>query len=118
VRVHAVPEWSIDEDRPTKRHGIEDMVSSRDISSDANTDLGDEVCTPWLLQSATTLEENESQSSGVLIRREDGALSSSVLFGEGDYEKSGSVQIRLGDKERICSVQVGPEDKVVQIFGA
>jgi hypothetical protein len=29
-----------------KRHGIEDMVSSRDTSSDTSTDLCDEVRTP------------------------------------------------------------------------
>jgi hypothetical protein len=35
--VHVVPEWSTDKDRPTKRHGIEEMVSSRDTSSDTST---------------------------------------------------------------------------------
>jgi hypothetical protein len=54
--VHYVPEWSTNEDRPTKRHGIEEMVSNSDII----TDLSDEFHTPWLLW------------SGALIKREDG----------------------------------------------
>jgi hypothetical protein len=72
VGEYVVPEWSTDEDRPTKRCGIEDMVSSRDTNSDTSMGLGDEVHTPWLLQSVATLEEDEAQSSGALIRREDG----------------------------------------------
>jgi hypothetical protein len=55
VEEYVVPEWSTDEDRPTKRHGIEDMVSSRDTSSDTSKGLGDEVHTPWLLQECHNL---------------------------------------------------------------
>jgi hypothetical protein len=56
VGVHAVPEWSTNEHRLVKRHGIEEMVSNRDMSSDTSMDLGDEVYTPWLFQSVATLE--------------------------------------------------------------
>jgi hypothetical protein len=103
VGVDVVPEWSTDEDRPAKRHGIEEMVSSRDTSSDTSTDLGDEVHPLWLLWSVTTLEEDEVQSSGALIRREDGAQSSSVLIGESDYAQGGSAQM---DWEMKCEVVV------------
>jgi hypothetical protein len=48
-------EWRTDDDMPSKRHGIEEMVSSRDISSDTSTDLDDEFFTPCMLRSATTL---------------------------------------------------------------
>jgi hypothetical protein len=53
---YVVPEWRTDVDRLAKRCGIEDMLSS----SNTNKCLGDEVCTPWLLQGVTTLEVNES----------------------------------------------------------
>jgi hypothetical protein len=68
--VYVMPAWIMDEDRPAKRHGIEEMVSSGDASSDTSTDLGDEVLTPWILRSAATLEEYEAQSCGALIRRD------------------------------------------------
>jgi hypothetical protein len=56
VEEYVVPERSTYEDRPTKRHGIEDRVSSGDTSSSSSSGgvcsskgLGDEVHTPWLL---------------------------------------------------------------------
>jgi hypothetical protein len=60
VGEYVLPEWITNEDRPTKRRGIEDMVSSRDTSGDKILGLGDKVYTPWLLWSATTLEEDEA----------------------------------------------------------
>jgi hypothetical protein len=48
AKEYVVPKWIINEDRPAKRCGIEDMVSSMDTSSDTSTNLGDEVNTPWL----------------------------------------------------------------------
>jgi hypothetical protein len=51
-----VLEWIINNDRPIKRCSIEEMMSSRNTSSDTSTDLGDELCTPWLLRSVATLE--------------------------------------------------------------
>jgi hypothetical protein len=68
AKEYVVPEWSTYEDRPMKRRVIEDRVSNGDTNSDSSKGLGDEVHTPWLLQSATTLEEDEAQSSGVMIR--------------------------------------------------
>jgi hypothetical protein len=91
VEEYVVPEWSTDEDRPVKRHGIEDRVFNGDTNSDISKSLGDEVCTPWLLYSAAILEEDEAQTSGALIRGNDGTQSSSALFREEDITQSGSV---------------------------
>jgi hypothetical protein len=44
--VDSMMEWSIEENRTKKRCGIEDIMSSRDTSSDTSTYLGDEVCAP------------------------------------------------------------------------
>jgi hypothetical protein len=56
-----------------KRCGIEDRVSSGDTSSDSSKGLGDEVTHPLVVaECATTLEEDEAQSSGALIRGKDG----------------------------------------------
>jgi hypothetical protein len=63
-----------------KRCCVEEMMSSRDTSSENSTDLGDEVCTPCILWSDATLEEDETHSSGMLIEREDVIQSSSVLI--------------------------------------
>jgi hypothetical protein len=110
VRVDVVPEWSTDEDRPAKGHGKEEMVSSRDTSSDTSIDLGDKVNTPWILWSVATLEKYEAQNSGVLIRREDGTQSSSLLIGESDFSQDGSAHIGLEDEAWIGSVRIGPEE--------
>jgi hypothetical protein len=95
VGVDVVPKWSADEGRPMKRHGVEEMVSSRDTSSETSMDLGDEVHPLWILQSATTLEEDGVQRSGALIRREDGAQSSSVLSRGRNSVQGGIAHIRL-----------------------
>jgi hypothetical protein len=55
-------EWSTDEDRPTKRLGIEDTSSNNSDSEG----LGDEAHTLWLLQYATTLKEKKC--STVVVR--------------------------------------------------
>jgi hypothetical protein len=57
VGVDVVPEWSTNDDRPEKRCGIEEMVSSRDTNSDIIMDLGDKVHPLCMLQSAKKLEE-------------------------------------------------------------
>jgi hypothetical protein len=36
-----MPKWITDKDRISKRHGIEEMVSGRDTSSDSITNLGE-----------------------------------------------------------------------------
>jgi hypothetical protein len=59
-------------------------VSSSDTSSDTSTNLSEKVCTPWMFQSVSNLQEYEAQRNGVLIRREYLTQSSSVLFGEDD----------------------------------
>ena len=68
---YVVPEWSTEKDRPVKKHGIEEMVSSRDTSSDTSMEIGDKFHTTWFLRSVATLEEDEAQSNGALIKRED-----------------------------------------------
>jgi len=50
-------ERSIDEDRPTKRHGIESRVSNEDIESSVSRGTKDEVKIPWILRSVTTSKE-------------------------------------------------------------
>jgi hypothetical protein len=65
---YVVPEWSTYEDRPTKRHGIENRVSNRDTSKAR----GDKFHTPLLLRSVTTLVEDEEHINGALIRGKDG----------------------------------------------
>jgi len=62
-----VSKRSIDEDRPTKRHGSESRVYNGDTKSRINgrssgsTKRGprDEFLTPWLLRSVATSEEDE-----------------------------------------------------------
>jgi hypothetical protein len=98
AKVDTVIEWSTCEDRPTKRRCVEEMVSGRDTNSDTSSNLGDKVCPLWLLQSDTTLEEEEAQSNGSLIRRDDGTQSSSVLIGESDSAQGGSAQIGPRDE--------------------
>jgi len=103
-------------------------VSSGDTNSDANKRLGDEVFNPCLLQSDTTLEEDEVQSSvvkirgndraernGALIRGEDGAQRSIVLFGEEDSAQGSSVQIRPRDRAHIYGVKIGHQHKVQHV---
>jgi hypothetical protein len=55
-----VLEWSIGEDIPEKRLGVED-TSSESSSSEG---LGDEAHTLWLLQSTTTLREKRVHMCG------------------------------------------------------
>ena len=86
-----MPKRSTDEDRPMKRHTIEDRVFSRDTSSSSSKGLGDKVPTPWLLRSATNLEEDEVNNSGALIKREDGVKMSGLLIGESNSMQGGSV---------------------------
>jgi hypothetical protein len=112
VEEYGVLEWSTYDDRTTKRHDIEDKVSSGDSSSKNSKGLGDEVHTPWLLQSVTTLEEDKAQISGVLIRGKDGMQSSSALFKEEDSTQIGSAQIRLEDIAHMCGVYIGQEGRV------
>jgi len=91
VEEYVVLEWSKYEDRPTKRHGIEDMLSSGDTNSNTSMGLGDEVHTPLLLWSDTTLEEYETHRSA-LIRGEDGMQRICFLLGEEDSVQSGSAK--------------------------
>jgi hypothetical protein len=98
VGVDVVTKWSTCEERPTKRHVVEEMVSERDTGCDISSNLGDEVHPLWLLQSSTTVEEEEAQSSGALIRREDGMQSSSVLIRERNYVQGGIMQINPGEE--------------------
>jgi len=57
-----VPERNTNEDRPVKKCGIEDRVSSEDTSSSGGggggKGLGDEVHAPWLLRSDSILDED------------------------------------------------------------
>jgi hypothetical protein len=45
---YVVSEWRKYENRPMKRHGIDDRVSNGDTNSGSSKGLGDKVCTPWL----------------------------------------------------------------------
>jgi hypothetical protein len=55
-----VLERNIDKDRLAKSCNIESRVSNGDTSSSSRRGPGDPVRTPWLLHSATTLEEDEA----------------------------------------------------------
>jgi hypothetical protein len=80
AKEYVVLKWSTTEDMPVKRCDTKDRVSCGDTSSDTSKSLGEEVHTPWLFWSVANLEEDEAQSSGVLIRGKYGAQSSSLFF--------------------------------------